>query len=70
MWQVSFDTSVPLKSVLTPFNVDQGLSDRLLALEAKLAEATSVCRCTVRLNGLQEAVEALGREIAILKSER
>ena len=70
MWQVSFDTSVPLKSVLSPFNVDQGISARLAALEKKLAEATSVCRCTVRLNGLQEAVEALGREIAILKSER
>ena len=68
MWQVSFDTITPLQSVLMP--ICKGLSDRLLALEAKLAEATSVCRCTVRLNGLQEAVEALGREIAILKSER
>ena len=68
MWQVSFDTITPLQSVLMP--ICNGLSDRLLALEAKLAEATSVCRCTVRLNGLQEAVEALGREIAVLKSER
>lgn len=68
MWQVSFDTITPLQSVLMP--IGKGLSDRLAALEAKLAEATSVCRCTVRLNGLQEAVEALGREIAILKSER
>ena len=70
MWQVSFDTSVPLKSVLTPFNVDHDIRVRLAALETKLAEATSVCRCTNRLNGLQEAVEALGREIVLLKAER
>lgn len=86
MWQVSFDTSAPLQSVLTPFHAEYdnriavlakahnasvySMDKRIAALETKLNQATSVCNCTNRLNGLQEAVEALGRQLATLRAER
>lgn len=75
MWQVTIDKTT--KMPVYPFRSDVAIEARLAALEAKLsametklAEATSVCRCTNRLNGLQEAIEALGRQIATLRAER
>ena len=65
--------NVPQGTVIVRSGIEvrlEAMEAKLSALETKLNQATSVCNCTNRLLGLEQAVEALGRQLATLRAER